>query len=333
MNATYFPGANTGLGFVNRFDGILPPWERSHYYTYVLKGGPGVGKSTLMRKVAARAAENGYGVEEFRCAGDPDSLDAVRVPALRVVLLDGTAPHTIDPTLPGVSDEVIDLGHFLHREAFAQKAETLRARFAANRTHYARAYACLGAANALMEQAVAAAEATLELSAVHKALAPLFVGERIGESRRLFAASATPRGVLDYTDTLEPKGARRFGGVAGRAILREAARLSRGRAVTLLGDFLLPDVPRCILLHSASAALCLGEAEADVDAATALCKTPLPDFVAYAETESAALVTRAVKELAACRALHDEIEEIYRPFVDYDRVNAESDAVLTRIGL
>lgn len=332
MNATYFPGANTGLGFVNRFDGILSPWERQHY-AYVLKGGPGVGKSTLMRKVAARAAEQGYGVEEFRCAGDPDSLDAVRVPALRVVLLDGTAPHTIDPILPGIADEVIDLGHFLHREVFAQKAETLRARFAENKTHYARAYACLGAASALMEQAVAAAEAVLELPAVHKVLAPLFVGEQIGESRRLFAASATPRGVLDYTDTLGLSGVRRFGGVAGRAILRCAARLAQGRAVTLLGDFLLPDVPRCILLHGASASLCLGDAAADVDAAASLCKAPLPDFAVYAEAESAALVSRAITELAVCRVLHDEIEEIYRPFVDYDRVNAESDALLARIGL
>ena len=30
MNATYFPGANTGLGFVNRFDGIVPPWAKPH---------------------------------------------------------------------------------------------------------------------------------------------------------------------------------------------------------------------------------------------------------------------------------------------------------------
>ena len=141
MNATYFPGANTGLGFVNRFDGIVPPWAKPHY-TYVLKGGPGVGKSTLMRKVAARAAAKGYTVEEFRCASDPDSFDAVRVAELRVVLLDGTAPHSIDPVIPGACDEVIDLGHFLRHEEFMREADRLRARFAANKAHYARAYAC-----------------------------------------------------------------------------------------------------------------------------------------------------------------------------------------------
>ena len=39
----YFPGANTGRGFIGHFEGIVPPWSEPHY-TYVLKGGPGVGK-------------------------------------------------------------------------------------------------------------------------------------------------------------------------------------------------------------------------------------------------------------------------------------------------
>ena len=50
----YFPGANTGRGFIGHFEGIVPPWSEPHY-TYVLKGGPGVGKSTLMKNFAAQA--------------------------------------------------------------------------------------------------------------------------------------------------------------------------------------------------------------------------------------------------------------------------------------
>lgn len=55
----YFPGANTGRGFIGHFEGIVPPWSEPHY-TYVLKGGPGVGKSTLMKKFAAIARANGF---------------------------------------------------------------------------------------------------------------------------------------------------------------------------------------------------------------------------------------------------------------------------------
>ena len=169
------------------------------------------------------------------------------------------------------------------------------------------------------------------MPAVRKALAPLFAGETVGDSRRLFAVSATPRGVIDRTDTLELVGVRRYGGAAGDAILREAARMAKGRAVTLLGGFVMPEVPRCIRLHAAAVTLC-GD-DQPTEAATAFLKAPLPDFVAYAKAESDNLVARAVEELSACLAVHDEIEAIYRPFVNYDRVNAESDALLARIGL
>ena len=68
MTTQYFPGANTGNGFVSRFSGIVPPWEAPHY-TYILKGGPGVGKNTLMKKISCLARVNGLMTEEFRCAG------------------------------------------------------------------------------------------------------------------------------------------------------------------------------------------------------------------------------------------------------------------------
>ena len=123
----------------------------------------------------------------------------------------------------------------------------------------------------------------------------------------------------------------RYGGAAGAAILREAARMAKGRAVTLLGDFVMPEVPRCILLPAAAVTLCGGDKP--TEAATAFLKAPLPDFVAYAKAESDNLVARAVGELSACLAVHDEIEAIYRPFVNYDRVNTESDALLARLGL
>ena len=144
----YFPGANTGRGFIGHFEGIVPPWSEPHY-TYVLKGGPGVGKSTLMKKCAAIARANGFTVEEFRCASDPESFDAVRIPQRRLVLLDGTAPHTIDPAMPGIDGETLDLGRFLHKEVFKRRREELFVLAEENRTHYKNAFACLSAAGSL----------------------------------------------------------------------------------------------------------------------------------------------------------------------------------------
>ena len=91
----YFLGANSPTGFYSLYDCLLPP-EKARAI-YILKGGPGCGKSTLMRKIGAWAEESGLKTEYILCSGDPDSLDAVILPALGVAIVDGTAPQGVVP--------------------------------------------------------------------------------------------------------------------------------------------------------------------------------------------------------------------------------------------
>ena len=57
----FFLGANSGQGFQNLFDRFCAPED--HYDLAVLKGGPGVGKSTLMAKLGAAMEARGEAVE------------------------------------------------------------------------------------------------------------------------------------------------------------------------------------------------------------------------------------------------------------------------------
>ena len=84
----FYLGANSPTGFYSLYSELLPPETAS--VIYILKGGPGCGKSTLMRQVME---EKGASVEYIACSGDPDSLDAVVFPALNTAIVDGTAPH------------------------------------------------------------------------------------------------------------------------------------------------------------------------------------------------------------------------------------------------
>ena len=77
-----------------------------------MKGGPGVGKSSFMKKIATEFADKGYDVEIFPCSSDPGSLDAVVIKKLGVVLIDATAPHIVDPKIPGAIDEIVNFGDF-----------------------------------------------------------------------------------------------------------------------------------------------------------------------------------------------------------------------------
>ena len=89
----YFLGANAPTGFYSLYDHLLPPEQARAIY--ILKGGPGCGKSTLMRKVAAWAQEAGLETEYILCSGDPDSLDALILPGRAVAIVDGTAPQGV----------------------------------------------------------------------------------------------------------------------------------------------------------------------------------------------------------------------------------------------
>lgn len=89
----YFLGANAPTGFYSLYDHLLSPEEARAIY--ILKGGPGCGKSTLMRKIGAWAEESGLETEYVLCSGDPDSLDAVLLPQSGVAIVDGTAPHVV----------------------------------------------------------------------------------------------------------------------------------------------------------------------------------------------------------------------------------------------
>ena len=80
----YFLGANSPTGFYSLYDHLLSPEEARAI-------------STLMRKIGAWAEEAGLETEYILCSGDPDSLDAVILPAVGTAIVDGTAPQGVVP--------------------------------------------------------------------------------------------------------------------------------------------------------------------------------------------------------------------------------------------
>lgn len=98
-----FFGAATIAGNVD----YIPEVTQEIPKRYFVKGRPGTGKSTFLKKIASAAKENGYDVEIYHCSLDPDSLDLVAVRELGVCLFDSTAPHEYFPSRP--DDEIIDI--------------------------------------------------------------------------------------------------------------------------------------------------------------------------------------------------------------------------------
>lgn len=147
----YFAAANTEDGFYSRFGALFNPSSGEWQKIYIIKGGPGTGKSGFMRRVADAAEAHGYMTERFYCSSDAASLDGVRIPALGLALFDGTAPHTADPVYPGAVEEILNMGMFFDTERLRASLPEIRALQEENAAHHARARRFLHAAGAMRQ--------------------------------------------------------------------------------------------------------------------------------------------------------------------------------------
>ncbi len=96
-----FFGAATINGSTDYIDTLTEGTKR-----YLIKGRPGTGKSTFLKKLAQAAFDNGFHVERYHCAFDPNSLDMVIIRELKLCLFDSTSPHEYFPSKE--SDEILD---------------------------------------------------------------------------------------------------------------------------------------------------------------------------------------------------------------------------------
>lgn len=114
---------NSPQGFVSHFNSLIKAKN-----VICLKGGSGVGKSTFMKEVGARALQKGYRTIKVPCSSDINSLDILKVLELDLVIVDATAPHIVEPKVYGVNGEIFNLGNYLNKEMLQEKSsEILRA--------------------------------------------------------------------------------------------------------------------------------------------------------------------------------------------------------------
>ena len=139
----YFLGANSASGFYSLYDQFCC---RESDYLYIIKGGPGTGKSTFMRRIGQEAENRGLDVEYILCSGDPDSLDGVYIPELHKGWVDGTAPHALEPKIFGISAEYLNLGKFCRQNLLQTNTDEIKLVHNEYKAHYERAYSFLHAA-------------------------------------------------------------------------------------------------------------------------------------------------------------------------------------------
>lgn len=153
-----FASANGSNGFRCYFGSVFDPSRFSRLY--IIKGGPGTGKSRFMHDTAEAAEAHGKGVIYLHCSSDPVSLDGIITETAdgRMAMLDGTAPHLRDTLLPGAADELINLGEFWNSTLLASRRGEIEELCQKKAECFDRTYAALTAAGACFEAAAGIAE-------------------------------------------------------------------------------------------------------------------------------------------------------------------------------
>lgn len=349
----FFLGANSRRGFVSFFENLAAEdFERD---VYIVKSGPGSGKSTMIRKVGAALAQPGELVEHIYCSSDPSSLDGMVLDGRRMAILDGTAPHVMEPGFPGARGDYLALPCYVDRGALRAKYPALLTLQATSKEHYAQAYRLISAAAQVDEH-------------VTQSIRPYFAADRLRRRAKGIIAREMPdkksgRGRLKkrFIDGITPDGVLRLSGTID-ALCRRIYDLydSYGFSPCLLEPLLEgalshgydvyacycpkePEKIRHLLIPELSLGFTTSGPACPYEGAPYR-RIRVDAYIDYGPKKylrghakllaklSESLIEDAVREIAAAHALHDRMEALYRPHIDTRALDRRAQEIIAQLG-
>ena len=346
MVSTFFLGACAAGGFSSHYDSLL----KESIPLTVIKGGSGCGKSTFMRAIGRAAEERGLDVSYILCSSDPDSLDGVLLPQIPVAFVDGTAPHVLEPKLCGGSMNYLNFGAFYDSAAMRKSEGTILEVQAANSAQYGYVTTCL---NAVAQMDAALDHATrgnyfveeMESIASCVALSALRDGDDWAEESCRFLSAVTPKGLTVCAGTPGALCERVYVlrddyGLAPRLLepLMQRIRDMDCSRILCYTPQRPQDHPSHVLLPSAGAAIVSESADfpytgpcfCHIDLNSTLPPRLRADLDFYLE-ERRRLLCQAVKHMTEAKRLHDRMEALCKPYVDFGAVTAVTEQTIKAI--
>ncbi len=206
LPVSFFLGANNKTKYCSLFGEIYNPYEKG--CNIILKGGPGTGKSTLMKKIAKTLEDKGCFTERGFCSADPSSLDAVTAPEIAFSVFDGTSPHVIEPTLPGVTEHIVDLGAAWDRNRLKEHINEIGELTRSNKEQHKKVADFMRAASHIETQSVLICAEFVDKEKVLRyakrlcaRILPSKKGNQKGKLKKRFLSGITPDGVVLFHET------------------------------------------------------------------------------------------------------------------------------------
>ncbi len=352
----FFLGANSPLGFFSLFDNLYDPEDG--WFCYILKGGPGTGKSSLMKKIATHAIGRGIETELIYCPSDPDSLDAVIMNEKKISIVDGTAPHTMDPVYPGISDKIVNLGDFWDSDSISAKRSEILNLSHKNLLFRTRAKGYLRAYRSIKNDIVNMTSCAVNRKKVRQysrnLTKKLFkkISDVPGHEKVRFISAITPYGVIFLEDTLTSICENLYiidddSGIISTIILnyvRQAA-LSLGHNIITcycpldpknkIESLIFPDSRIAFTVSNTNHPLeHLKGSSRKINSKRFLDRKVLSShsrLLTFDRKIERELLLEVIKNLNKSKYIHDEIENMYVPTMDFEGINKLTKQLINEI--
>ena len=339
-----FLAANTQCGFYSLFSQMT---QKTDHNILLIKGGPGTGKSSMMKKIAQAADQKGYAVEQMHCSSDPDSLDGVWVKDKKLILLDAT-----DPKYPGAVEQILPLGELWDRDQLIPHREQIMALSGSISGLFASVYKLLGAAGEvqgmarrILTKAFNETKARSSLIKFFRQQAILPLGKK-GQVQKRFISALSAKGDILYEDILEG-----YERVLMIEDSNEGSHLITRIADKMLADMgydriqlvspLFPEHIDHLLLPECSLAILTQSARLRWQSQLPIIKTlhlkallsseiisENKNKLSFVRKMTKALYQEVSEHLESEKALHDELEQFYIRAMDFEALERKTQGLI-----
>lgn len=351
----YFACANSARGFVNYFEDNIRNLDK----LFILKGGPGTGKSTLMKKIGREWFYRGFDVEYIHCASDNNSIDGIIVPQLGMGVVDGTSPHVIEPKAPGAIEDYINLGVAWDSNKLAVHKDTILDINSKIKLCYSNAYELFGEAIKVHDEWEKIYISNIDFNKLDEitvsTINNLFgdnILDKEGDVKHRFFGGATPKGSVDYVMDLTITLSKRYfikgrPGSGKSTMLKKIAKAAqeKGFDVEIYHCGFDPNSLDMIIVRELDFAIFdstapheyfpTKESDEIIDIYS-LAITPGTDETYKDQlndiiTRYKAFVSDGIQFLARAKQLHDELENIYIDAMDFTLIDKITQDLMTKM--
>jgi hypothetical protein len=352
----FYAGSNSSVGFYSLFEDALKDLDR----IFILKGGPGTGKSTFMRKLGLVFIEKGFDLEYLHCSSDNQSIDGIIIPQLKLGFVDGTSPHLVEPKYPGVRETLIDLGTFSNNRFLRAHKHELIKLIDERASKFKEAYHIFALAKKVHLEKEKLYVGSMNFAKANKItnqlIERIFTDQKKEEEtpsiKKRFFGAATPKGAVNFIDNITENIQKRYiikgrPGSGKSTLMKKIGKFAeeKGVSVEYYPCAFDPNSLDMVIIPAYSTAILDGTAPHVVDATRKndeivdmfeLCmdrniEKKYKKQLQNLDIEYKNKMTLGTNYLSEAKRLQDVLEEYYKQAMDFNAVNEKREQVLEEI--